>query len=362
MSVFSAMGFYGDLIKFPFPTKSLLVLPNDPPTPIEKDKPGVLISEGRFLIRATRPKEFFENAVKHLKTTVTDKKPIVIGIQEFDPPTLGMIMSAVNEVNPDLIGVPFTKDLVNNAKVLTIYNRTLLGDIARVYEADLGNTEGIFTPATEKMPNDSGRPIQIIITTRGFIIMNFHGPNRPRLVASPVDVADLLKPALEKHAAAAGILDMDLNKLIITCDSNDRGHKINGDSPLMLNGVKFHDGHGSGSGAATSCCYNLDSCGIDEPAEVVEGGKIPKDMGAMGAESKYIYTGDYILSANIVTPVTAIDSPQDDNGASVASDHKLVFAEISLPMAGGRRRKGRKTQKKAGKKAKKSRKVKRRNH
>ena len=87
-------------------------------------------------------------------------------------------------------------------------------------------------------------------------------------------------------------------------------------------------------------------------------GKI--SLGNAGAERNYAYTGDYVLSTHFIKSVTAVKSPLDDEiniekGASIASDHKLVYAILPMPMAGGRR-KMRKTRKSKARKSKKSRK------
>jgi hypothetical protein len=194
-------------------------------------------------------------------------------------------------------------------------------------------------------------------TKKGYILMNFHGPNRPRLPADKaVNVAPLLKEALAIHANEAKILGMNLNKLIITCDSNDRAHGINVDEPLVLAGVKFSDGHRKDAGAK-SCCYNYDSCGID----VAPGGNPQAmeivDEKSVGGENEYKYTGDYALGANPVTLTAVSSSPYvDDYGASTASDHKMVVAVLNLPkpsLVGGRRS----TKKKSKSKSKKQRKT-----
>ena len=363
------MDFFGDTVKSSFAVAATA-----------NANPGFYPSEARFLRRATSGKQFFDNAVSHLKD-FTNAKTVVIGIQEFHPPTLDQIMKAVTAKNPNLVAVPFSKDIPNKAKVLTIFDSVKLGDHnGMTYEEDLFNTPGL-----EFKPTDAGRPIQIFFTKNGYTIMNFQGTNRPRLIPDPshdkasgtlpnlidsnVNNEAILRTALQYHITKAiekaqetnSSFNPDLSKLIITCDSNDREHNINSEAPLILNGLTFHDGRPKVT-ESKSCCYNLDSCGIDDNPEVREGGKIPKDMGEAGAESKYKYDGDEILVLNGNLTLTVVDSPQDDNGASIASDHKLVHATLNMAMAGGRRRKGRKTQKKVGKKAKKSRKVKRHNH
>ena len=321
MSVFSAMGYYDNKRKLSF-TKGH-VLNSD-------ESKGIFPSEARFLQRATEEKQFFNNSIKHLVEQVTKLNASLIGIQEFYPPTLTEITKPLEGVNSNFVSCVFNKVISNNASVLTIWDTEKYGGLNTEYHEDLGLTEGV-----DKIGNgDTGRPISIITTKKGYIFMNFHGFNRPRLTTIPIDVAPLLQAAITIHAKNAGILTMDLKKLIIMCDSNDRGHLINKDKGIVLNDINFHDGHAPAEGAK-SCCYNYDSCDLPFPTDE---GPIPKSMGDKGSESKYIYTGDYVLGAAVIEGVITVDSPQDAEGASKASDHMLVYAKLNVPISSGGRR------------------------
>jgi hypothetical protein len=333
MSVFSAMGYYGAMRKYSFALKGGPIADTD-------EAKGFFPSEARFLASATRPGEYFENALNKLAETVSDKKAMVIGIQEFHPPTLDIIMSRLRAVNPNLQACPFGKKIKNDASLLTIWDATKLGRLVLQHHEDIGGTKtdtgaDLFPGGAEG--GDGGRPISIIVTEKGFVLMNFHGINRPRLVASPVDVAPLLQQAIEIQARRAGIFEMDLRKLIITCDSNDRGHLFSRDGGLILKDLKFHDGHPR-AGGAKSCCYNYDSCNLEFPKDE---GPIPKTMGRLGAEASYSYTGDYVLGAEMSTPVQVIPSPRNATGESIASDHALVFGVVKVPVSGGKSRRNR---------------------
>lgn len=300
------MGYYGDTVKFVAGKPG----PNNAPS-------GFYPSEARFLRRATEPLQFFNNAVKHLAENAEKYTADIIGIQEFHPPTYGQIMTALQKVNPNYVGEIFDTNITNNAKTLTIWDSSKLGVKESKYEADLGEGTG-----------DAGRCITIIVTTKGYILVNFHGTKSP----------GELKRIIPYHVGKA-VGDLNLSKLIIMCDSNDSGHSINMNKPLQLNGLDFHDGHPSDEGAV-SCCYNYDSCGIFENSRLIS--KNPKikfgTMGKEGAESNYKFTGDYILGTTVIKPVEAINSPQDADGASIASDHKLVHGIVEVPASGGSRK------------------------
>jgi hypothetical protein len=338
MSVFSAMGYFGTTRKLSFSKGG--------PVANSNESKGIFPSEARFLASATKSKEYFQNAIDHLVNTVRTKKASVIGIQEFHPPTLDEIMEPLRRINPNYQACPFGKKIKNDACVLTIWDSKLLGEKATEYHEDIGATktetgEDLFPGGGAGA--DGGRPISIIITEKGFILMNFHGINRPRLVPSPlvpVDVGPFLQRAIEIHAQKSGILDMDLQKLIITCDSNDRGHLLSRDGGLKLQGLTFHDGHPK-EGGAKSCCYNYDSCNLEFPSKNVEG-DIPKTMGKSGAEANYSYTGDYVLGANVKQAVEVVPSPKNpETGESIASDHALVFGIVTIPSSGGKSRRNR---------------------
>jgi hypothetical protein len=326
MSVFSAMGYAGDDVKLVFGKGK---------SRVNNKGNGIFPSEARFLRRAkliTDEKDlfkgtstFFKNAVAHLHKNASGAA--VIGIQEFHPPTFDLIMFGF----PGYASHIFSKSITNDAKVLTIWDKTKFGEMSTAYDEDLGIGPEPNSPA------DKGRPISIITTDKGYVLINFHGINRPRVKpdGSPTnqDNSERLKQLLEYHVGKAE-LTVDPNNIVIMCDSNDREGKL---IPLNLLGVEFK--LGTNDGNIKSCCYNYDSCGID-----VAPAGVPQDMGELGAESKYAYPGDYVLGTHPKL-FMVINSPQDENGASIASDHKLVKGVLELPLAGGYRRR-RKTYKK----------------
>ena len=79
--------------------------------------------------------------------------------------------------NGDFTYHEFSKAVKNNAKILTIWNKVLLGGIKRVYDADLpdiggdpGTIGGVTLGSGQGV--DGGRPISIIITEKDYILMN----------------------------------------------------------------------------------------------------------------------------------------------------------------------------------------------
>ena len=328
-------------------------------------------SEARFL--ADRPgvtyggvelvgyNNFFKNALDHLKGLTGGHDAKVIGIQEYEPQT----ETEFKDRFPGWELHEFTKPVKNAAKVLTLWDPETFGTKIAAYDADLidqGRDEeaGGFKLNLDPNGGDAGRPISIIKTTKGYFLMNFHGINRPKYkpdgAATGFDVSEMLKLLIPRHVAKAEetLGQIDPTRLIIMCDSNDREHGINKGAPLEINGAKFHDMRAQGEkDGAKSCCYNWDSCG----KSTVPAGAGTSTMGAEGALAKYAYTGDYVLGANPVEPVSVPPTAYvDSQGVSVASDHEPVIGKVRLDgLAGGRRRKRRHTKRRIPRKQRKTR-------
>jgi len=323
--------------------------------------------------------DFFLNTINHLAENVLKKGAKVIGIQEYFAPTKNLIMNALLKVNPNFICKESGQQGPNFAQILTVWDRTVFGSQVGGLEADLGTTVDPETKNTFSFlklagpGNDIGRPISIIKTTAGYTLINFHGINRARVTAdgtaTEVDNSKFLKKIVEARINEAGLDDINPAKTIMMCDSNDREHKLGGsDSPNHLVIIKkgeeahFSDGHTESEKTEKSCCYNWDSCGVDIP-KLAANGKSKISLGAAGVETKYAYTGDYILGVNFVVKTTAVDSPEVA-GASIASDHKLVHAVLKMPQEGivinkNKRCRGRKSRKSRKMLKQKSRKTRR---
>ena len=352
MSVFSAQGHAGNLVKSSFDGK-----------PAANNSAGFFPSEARLLRRAEQVVEdgitttnFFVNALKHL----SDQNGDIIGVQEYADTTLPLFVKYLGNTKYNY--EDFKMTLKPPGRVLTIWDKKF-GDVAQkdgvrcVYESDFGKTPKI--DGYEATAADNGRPISILKTSKGYFIMNFHGINRGKYKAgsteeSGIDVGPMIQAALNYHIAEAEKVlgSIDTTKLVITCDSNDREGSIGGG--LMIKGETFTDGR---SDRIKSCCYNFDSCGVaPQPAagpEPVTGTIDGKSI--IGKEDEYKYPGDYVLALKL-SPLEAVLSPILDDGISAASDHMLVHAHVTLPkpMAGGRRKN--KTRKSKARKSKKSRK------
>ena len=283
--------------------------------------------------------------------------------------------------------------------LMTIWKEDKLGGLTHDYVADLG-MEKSFEEANEPDATDNvhkGRPISMIHTTKGFTLINLHGPNISD--QSYEHNMKFLREAIHKHVELFvrnhGIL-IDPAKLFVMGDFNDPFNAINRKNPLLVHGTELHyNTVEDGMQTVHSCCYNFDSAcpdgdrnkkgerlendhkdeqGYDLTADPYEcfiredddekideriSGTVKKSasntldskhitemsMGARGHLANYQYTGDYVMGANVVTSLQLYRKAYKPIGfrqdVSLESDHEMVFATFASPVAGGRMRRTR---------------------
>jgi len=243
-------------------------------------------TEHKFIARAKAPYEFWKHVLEHISHFVTEKKPSFIGFQEA-----GRV--------DDILSLPALADYhhhVNQQKhavLLTVWHKDL-GELAHVEDVDMGAHFDEYSGW-----NDFGRPLTAVTTTRGFQLINLHSPygERPEFTAW-------------QERAIAPFATGDPAKLFIVGDFNNP--QFSNRVPLQLPTARLTPGN---EAIVASCCHT-------ERAFAVY---------------KYIRGGDYCFGLNVVHPLTVFPSPTDDVGASVASDHELVWATFTTGAKGGRR-------------------------
>ena len=285
--------------------------------------------------------------------------------------------------------------------LVTVWKGTKLGKIMKIgegndavsysYVADLGLDDGY-----RLNPVNQGRPISIVYTTRGFTLINLHGPNDP--AQSHTGEMVLLRNAINKHINLFidkyGI-PIDPNKLFVMGDFNDPFHHITFSRPLVISREEKEIAtlyYSTNDEPVKSCCYNFNSacpndddhfnntgqpkthangmvagpyeCYIRKSADkalnqdlggttktnasnTLYRGK-PNEMhipdmsvGERGHLANYQFTGDYVMGANVVKNLQIYrpagfrpNVPE----VSLESDHEMVFATFASPVAGGRRK------------------------
>jgi hypothetical protein len=275
--------------------------------------------------------------------------------------------------------------------LVTIWKEDKLGGRVYDYVADLGMEKSFETAKNIH----KGRPISMIYTTKGFTLINLHGPNISD--QSYEHNMEFLREAIHKHVdlfVAKHGIPINPAKLFVMGDFNDPFNAINREKPLRVHGTELHyNTLEDGMQTVNSCCYNFDSacpdgdrnktgdrlinhhqdaqgydltadpyeCFIREDSDDEEideriSGTVKKSafdtldgrlitdmsMGARGHLANYQYTGDYVMGANVVTSLKLyrkayklIGFRQD---VSLESDHEMVFATFASPVAGGRMR------------------------
>jgi hypothetical protein len=122
--------------------------------------------------------------------------------------------------------------------VLTIWNRTILGDFANFYGNDLG-----LHPKYKGNPFHYGRNFSCVKTSNGANLINLHGPN------DPFSVKTKLKPAIEDYMteAATKFTTWNAALTVIGGDTND----IKDSMKTIKYGATFYKYRGN---APKSCC------------------------------------------------------------------------------------------------------------
>ena len=250
--------------------------------------------------------------------------------------------------------------------LLTIWDPEKLGIETDNYCADLN-----YDP-----PKQTGRPISIVKTEKGFVLINLHAPNS---LTQSKDGMKQLRKAINEHLTESKIV-VEANKLFVMGDFNDPLHGINEDEPLKVAGHILK----TGSKDIKSCCFNFNSscesnlfnntnesatktvndvilvaepmsCFIRKSSNPAENQNVPKsapqELGTRGLLKNYRFTGDYVLGHTVMRPLK-IYRPDEfkHNGYSLESDHEMVYATFSDGHAGGKRSKTRQNKKRSTRK------------
>jgi hypothetical protein len=278
--------------------------------------------------------------------------------------------------------------------LVTVWKSTKLGTKQHAYTADLGIHDLFKTNAANQ-----GRPISIVYTTLGFMLINLHGPNDS--TQSHTGNMEKLRTAINDHVKiftdAHADIQINPDKLFVMGDFNDPFNAINRERPLIVQGHPVHyNTEEDGLKPVKSCCYNFNSacpdgddhynntgqqqthangmvagpyeCYIRKSADralnqdlggtiktnasnTLNGQNISElSVGARGHLANYKFTGDYVMGAKVVRSLQTYRPAGFRTEVSLESDHDMVMAIIStdeLPVApvalveGGRTRRTR---------------------
>jgi hypothetical protein len=340
---------------------------------LDPKRSGVFESEGAFHLSNPNEdkRQFWINALEVVVDFWSNlSDPSVMGLQEINKTESGTTGSAKIESSvraavasrDDAFEVGFvTEEIIVNPNVkpavMLIWNETKLGNKKRSAISDLDYTPGDEAILTMTKPNGSqvkksgkqtGRPILMVLTEGGYLLINCHAPNHPEL--SEKKLADF-RDALEKKVVAfLGSDKVNPDKVFLMGDFNDRYDALQ--SVSLSVGNLMYQGK-----APLSCCHNWDSSCTDtryraldidgrekvgtcDPEGKPLAGPGPRTlMGEEGNIENYRYYGDKVFGA---TPLEGEGGniqiyPPGRRGASQQSDHEMVIATFTSPTQGGRR-------------------------
>ena len=278
--------------------------------------------------------------------------------------------------------------------VVTAWKKDKLGEIMSnkegnikkpyKYVADLGK-DGEFSLNKVNI----GRPISIVHTTKGFTLINLHGPN----VSAQSHTHNMieLRKAINTHVnrfVRRHNIRLNPNKLFIMGDFNDPFNAINREHPLLIDRTRsllHYNTEADGMKKVKSCCYNFNSacpvadlnptnkrvhknvlendivnnqgyqimadeheCFIREsenPAinQRIWPGTVKKDasdeldgknitglsVGQRGHLANYQFTGDYVMGANVIKSLQTYRPAGFRQDVSLESDHEMVHATFT---------------------------------
>jgi hypothetical protein len=346
---------------------------------LNPDGNGNFASEAAFLKsnKSGNPRQLWLNAFELVKRFWNEVPNAgVMGFQELNKTEEGMstgsaVLAAFAKEKGlafavDEVVTPFSKPalgLLWNPKYFGDYDSHVIKDLTHPL-TEIGNTKG-----------QVGRPILVLQTKKGFVLVVLHGPNsEPASRKTQKDLKDAIKSIVESAAP-----DATADKIFIMGDFNDRYDAIT--SIDVANGTLKYDGK-----APLSCCHNWDSscpdtrymsldgelkrekvgtctvptyaAGTKNAKNVNLGGQPYKlagpgprfEMGPEGNIENYRYYGDKVFGANPASDIQIF--PTGRKGPSNESDHEMVMAEYTIAGTAGGKHKGKKHTRKSKSKSK----------
>lgn len=350
---------------------------------LDPTRAGVFESEGAFHLsnKSGNPRQFWTNALKVVVDFWSNvPNASVMGLQEINKTAVGTttgsalieasVQAAVASRNDAFEVAVITEEIVVNPNVkpavMLIWNTSKLGQMVRHVISDLDYTPGeeaveMLTKANgsqvKKSGKQTGRPILMVLTDKGYLLINCHAPNHAELSAK--NLSDFRNTLGAKVAAFVGSDKVQADKVFLMGDFNDRYDALQSVS-LSVGDLKYK------GKAPLSCCHNWDSSCTDAryqrldiagrekigtcdlKGQPLAGPGARTVMGVEGDIENYRYYGDKVFGFK---PSEAADGniqiyPPGRRGPSQESDHEMVIATFKSAAAGGRRKQSRKTRRK----------------
>ena len=317
-------------------------------------------------------RQYWLNALNIVQQFWQQPNASVLGLQEmtFTPPGspsgTAAVQDMLSRLNPALrmvVGeVKETGQGKNaNVSICITWNSAKLGDVlnpsSSAYyvetkpmqqQGQSSQTNPFLIDLDYSVPQGSnsqnGRPMLILLTTQGYLLVCLHAPNHEFLSERNLDeLRAAIKTNIATFMQLNNVQQVDPTKIFIMGDFNDRYdalQSINSMSDVMLR----YQGK-----APLSCCHNWDSscslrrfeakeqlpnrqgrsdigtCNITKPdgTKYALVGNNPRDrMGSEGDIRNYKYYGDKVFGYSPVGPLSLF--PPGRTGPSTESDHEMV--------------------------------------
>jgi hypothetical protein len=365
---------------------------------LDPRRDGAFESEAAFHMSnpeyATKPRLFWENALKNVIAFISQPNAAFIGLQEINKTDSGetgsnKITSAIKTAKPSFAVVTEKGPNAPFPALSIAWDTAKLGEEERHEIYDLNYDPDATNSAAGAPGKQNGRPMLLVLTKSGYLLITIHAPNYPtRYTGNFSTMRNEIKKNITQFMGSA----VDANKTFIVGDFNDRFDALKEIELLNSETKLTYAGK-----APNSCCHNWDSsctdgryvkleditntknntkkrtgigyCKTPTYQEMIEKGKLaangiadtskPITLAGPGKRvlleeegniENYRYPSDKVFGARPAGDIQIF--PGGRRGASKESDHELVMAPYIIDKsanvdmtgtAGGRRRRLSKT-------------------
>lgn len=327
------------------------------------DRGEAIGSEATFLNRMKLDgkvdRRYWNNALAHLKKFIEEKNPLAVGLQEMNLTAEGSVTGtdAVKKMLSELKtekGEEYSYNLYSD-EVTFKFGKPALSLIVNKKAGNITDDNIVIKDNKNQLDKDGkffgGRPILMALTEEGILLVNMHGAQNPGLGKNPTEFSKymiennkeelkrLVKEFVEER-------DKPIESAYIMGDFNDRYDAIEE--------FDFHFGTAKYEGESpASCCHNWDSMGnekyrkeydgfyqgddseehkkenLEKHEQKIHSDHIHPDHGITVAD--YINKGDKVFAypKSGELKIYNCEHNLDKDGVSKASDHELVYMEIS---------------------------------
>jgi len=230
---------------------------------LDPSRPDVYESEGAFTLQSAKNTRAFWLEALELVKHFWKNEPNVsaMGLQEMNKDKgakdVETAIITINKNKNKHIKVVTEEVITKFSKpaVSIIWDSEKLGDIK--YDPYIKDLTYEHTELSNQ--KQDGRPIIIIYTTKGYLLINCHGPNFAEASKKTMkDFREQLNFHINTFLTDNNITDLNPSKLFLMGDLNDRYDAINDGIDITINNDKTFKLSYKGK-APYSCCHNWDS-------------------------------------------------------------------------------------------------------